>query len=79
MVKGVTSSEIFTFGIEEYELNVKDPLKNVSLDVVYSSHDNSQKDMILEINVGGPDWIKVADLKGPNKKVDSSSIQDVAD
>jgi FlaG/FlaF family flagellin (archaellin) len=68
MEKDFESYEIFTFGIEEYELNIKDPLKNVSLDVVYSSHDNSQKDMILEINVGGNEWIKVADLKGPNKK-----------
>ncbi len=68
MEEGLTSNETFTFGIEQYELNIKDPLKNVSLKVVYSSHDNSQKNMKLQINVGGSDWIDVTDLKGPNKK-----------
>lgn len=79
MIKGVQSYEIFTFGIEEYELNIKDPLKNVSLDVVYSSHDNSQKDMILEINVGGSDWVKVADLKGPDKSGKYQEIFPITD
>ena len=68
MEKGFESYEIFNFGMEEYEFNIKDPLTTVLLKVVYSSHDNSQKDMKLEINVGGSDWIDVASIKGPKQK-----------
>ncbi len=68
MEKGFESYEIFNFGIEQCEFNIKDPLTTVLLKVVYSSHDNSQKDMKLEINVGGSDWIDVASIKGPKQK-----------
>lgn len=66
MEKGLMSYETFTFGMDQYNLNLKDPLTKVLLKVVYANHDNSQQDMKLEINVGGPDWIKVADLKSYN-------------
>lgn len=60
--KNQTSSETFTFGIDQYDLNLENPLKLVLLKIVYDFHDNSIKNKILEINVGGTDWIKVADL-----------------
>ena len=62
MVKGKISSETFTFGIEKYDTIIIDPLKKVLLKIVYITHDGSQKDMKLEINVGDG-WIKIADLK----------------
>ena len=61
MVKDKISSETFTFGIDNYYMNIKDPFK-VLLKIVYITHDGSQKDMKLEINVGDG-WIKIADLK----------------
>lgn len=60
-------------------MNIKDPLKNVSLNIVYSVHDDSQKDLILEINVGGSGWIKVADLKDPDKSRKYQEIFSITD
>jgi FlaG/FlaF family flagellin (archaellin) len=79
MEKNKISYETFTFGIDKYEVNIKEPLKNVLLEFIYSCHDNSQKDMKLEINVGGSEWIKVADLKGPNKNGNSQEIFTITD
>ena len=62
MENGLNSSETITFGMKQYDLNLKDPLKKVLLKIVYANHDNSQKNMTLEINVDGSNWIKVADL-----------------
>ena len=60
MEKGLISYETFTFGMDEYDLNLGDSIKKVLLKIVYANHDNSQKDMKLEINVGGLEWITVA-------------------
>lgn len=57
--KNLTSYETFTFGMDQYDLDLGDSLKKVFLKIVYADHDNSEKDLKLEINVGGP-WITVA-------------------
>lgn len=71
MEKDLMSYETFTFGIDQYDMNLKDPLTKVLLKIVYANHDNSQKDMKLEINVGGPEWITVAPNVTTNTKLDS--------
>ncbi|MGB9938532.1 type IV pilin N-terminal domain-containing protein [Methanosarcina sp.] len=61
MYKDQWSSENFTFGIDEYGLDLKNPLTKVLLKIVYTAHDFSQKDLTLEINDKNPDqWIIVA-------------------
>ncbi|MDY0130924.1 MAG: hypothetical protein RBR63_12210, partial [Methanosarcina vacuolata] len=60
MEKGLNSSETFTFGMDQYDTNLKDPLTKVLLKIVYANHDNSQKDMTLQINVDGSNWITIA-------------------
>jgi hypothetical protein len=60
MEKDQNSSETITFGMKQYYLNLKDPLDKVMLKIVYANHDNSQKNMTLEINIDGSNWIKVA-------------------
>ncbi len=60
MEKDLKSSETFTFGMDQYDLNLKDPLNKVMLKIVYADHDNSQKDMTLQINVDGSNWITIA-------------------
>lgn len=58
--KGSWTNEIFTFGIDEYGLDLKNPLTNVELKVVYTVHDNSQANLTLEINDKNPDkWVNV--------------------
>ena len=58
--KGNWTGEIFTFGIDEYGLDLKNPLTKVELKVVYTVHDNSQASLMLEINDKNPDeWISV--------------------
>ncbi|KKG11443.1 type IV pilin N-terminal domain-containing protein [Methanosarcina sp. 2.H.A.1B.4] len=60
MKQNQQSSETFTFNIDADEMNIKDPLKLVLLKIVYITHDNSQKDMKLEINDGNPNsWIVI--------------------
>ncbi|MDD2613960.1 MAG: type IV pilin N-terminal domain-containing protein [Methanosarcina sp.] len=54
------SSQNFTFGIEDYELDLKNPLKKVELKIVYTVHDNSQEILKLEINDKNPDeWVNI--------------------
>lgn len=54
------SSQNFTFGIDEYGLDLKNPLTKVELKIVYTIHDNSQQDLTLEINDKNPDeWINI--------------------
>lgn len=73
--KGLISNETFTFGIDQYGMNLKDPLQEVLLKIVYANHDNSQKNMTLEINVDGSNWIKVA----PNITTKLDSYNDFSD
>lgn len=54
------TSEIFTFGINEYGLDLKNPLTKVELKVVYTIHDKSQVNLTLEVNDKNPDeWVNV--------------------
>jgi FlaG/FlaF family flagellin (archaellin) len=62
MEKNLQSSETFTFGIDANEMGIKNPLTKVLLKIVYITHDNSQKDMKLEINDGNPNSWEVVDL-----------------
>lgn len=58
--KNQQSSETFTFGIDAGKMDIKNPLKKVLLKIVYITHDNSQKNMRLEINDGNPNsWIVI--------------------
>ncbi len=60
MYQGKWSSENFTFGIDQYGLDLQNPLKEVLLKIIYTAHDSSQKDLTLEINDKNPDkWITV--------------------
>jgi Protein of unknown function (DUF1628). len=60
MYKGQWSSETFTFGIDQYGLNLKDPLTKVELKIVYTVHDDSQQQLTLEINDKNPDtWVNI--------------------
>jgi len=52
-------SENYTFGISEYDLGTSDSLTNVSLKIVYNSHDNSLKNMTLSI-YNGSAWTMIA-------------------
>jgi len=58
--KGIWTCENFTFGIDEYGLDLKNPLTTVLLKVVYEIHDNSQVNLTLEINDKNPDkWVTI--------------------
>ncbi|MDD2340166.1 MAG: type IV pilin N-terminal domain-containing protein [Methanosarcina sp.] len=60
MYQNQWSSQNFTFGIEDYELDLKNPLKKVELKIVYTVHDNSQELLTLEINDKNPDeWVNI--------------------
>lgn len=52
-------SENYTFGIAEYDLGTSDSLKNVSLMVVYNSHDDSLENMTLSV-YNGSAWTMIA-------------------
>jgi FlaG/FlaF family flagellin (archaellin) len=61
MYQNQWSSENFTFGIDEYGLDLKNPLTLVLLKIVYTAHDASQKELTLEINDKNPNqWVIVA-------------------
>ncbi len=60
MYKDQWSHETFTFGIDQYGLNLKDLLTKVELKIVYTVHDNSQQQLTLEINDKNPDtWVNI--------------------
>lgn len=63
MVKDKTSNETFDFGMGSYGMNNTNPTK-ILLKIVYITHDDSQKNMKLEIDVGSG-WVQVAGYGTP--------------